>query len=436
MEKPVDKAECRREFLKLLAGSPLLALNGLPRGPWDSLFPLPQDASAAMAAAYNAASSGEGNPHVVTSPEQARSVFDFEETSKFKIPLSHYQYLEQGGMISTNRAGFGKFRIRDRRMVDVSKIDMSVTLLGTKWETPIFLCPCGSQKAFHPEGEAAVARAAGAKGHLQFLSSATTTSIEDVIAAHGGSGVYDQLYATNDFNVTRALLKRAQAAGAPAVALTVDNAGEASNTESPEGGYNNRGGDTRTCSNCHSTVKFSSDGSAFSAWATRKPMWDGIDVSKVRGMTPLAMSWDLVKRIQDATTMKLFIKGIATREDAQLAVEHGVHGVYVSNHGGRSAPGSRATIDILPEVVDAVGGKIPVLIDSGFRHGEDVFKALALGATAVGIGRPYIWGLGSFGQPGVEAVLTMLRRELNAAMQQAGTPSIEKITRDSVIKVA
>ncbi len=372
----------------------------------------------------------------ITGPEQARSVFDFEAAAKKKIPIAHFQYLEQGAMVAMDRAGFTKFRIRDRRVVDVSDIDMSVDLFGTKWETPIFLCPCGSQKAYNSEGEIAVARAAGAKKHLQILSSATTSSIEDVIAAHGGSGVWFQLYATNVFDVTRALIKRAQAAGAPAVALTVDNvSGGSRNDRGTVFEYDNSGGDTRVCSSCHATTKLATGGDMYGAWARRKPMYEGIDLSKVDTLTPANVSWDMVKRIKDMTTMKFVLKGIASREDAQLAVEHGIDAIIVSNHGGRSAPGSRATIEILPEVIDAVDGKIPVLIDSGFRRGEDVFKALALGATAVGIGRDYLWGLGSFGQPGVEAVLTMLRRELRATMVQAGTPSIKKITRDSVVRV-
>jgi isopentenyl diphosphate isomerase/L-lactate dehydrogenase-like FMN-dependent dehydrogenase len=140
------------------------------------------------------------------------------------------------------------------------------------------------------------------------------------------------------------------------------------------------------------------------------------------------LTWDYVKRLKDTTTMKLVLKGIVTREDAQLAVEHGVDGIIVSNHGGRAEETLRSTIECVPEVLEGSGRKIPVLVDGGFRRGTDIFKALALGATAVGIGRPYVWGLASFGQPGVEAVLSILRRELQTIMRQAGTTSIDKIT--------
>jgi (S)-2-hydroxy-acid oxidase len=160
------------------------------------------------------------------------------------------------------------------------------------------------------------------------------------------------------------------------------------------------------------------------------PMFDGLDVSKVTQLYPQAVDWDFVKRLRDTVTVKLVLKGIVTREDAQLAVEHGVDGLIVSNHGGRAEETLRPTIECLPEVIEGVSGKIPVIVDGGIRRGTDIFKALAYGATAVGIGRPYDWGLAAFGQPGVEAVLEILRRELRTIMRQAGTTSIDKITRN------
>ena len=162
-------------------------------------------------------------------------------------------------------------------------------------------------------------------------------------------------------------------------------------------------------------------------------MFDGLDLSKVTRLRPIPMDWNFVKRLRDTVAVKLLIKGIVTREDAQMAVEHGVDGLIVSNHGGRSEETLRATIESLPEVVEGAGGKIPVLVDGGIRRGTDIFKALALGATAVGIGRPEAWGLAAFGQLGVEAVLEMLRRELRTIMRQAGTTSVEKISRSYVV---
>jgi 4-hydroxymandelate oxidase len=161
-------------------------------------------------------------------------------------------------------------------------------------------------------------------------------------------------------------------------------------------------------------------------------MFDGLDISKVTRLDAGEISWDFVKRLKDATTMKVFLKGIVTREDAEMAVENGVDGVIVSNHGGRAEESLRSTLESLPEVAGACSGKIPVMIDGGIRRGTDIFKAMALGATAVGIGRPYAWGLAAFGQPGVEAVLDILTRELVTVMKQAGTTSIGQITKNSV----
>jgi len=292
-------------------------------------------------------------------------------------------------------------------------------LFGTTWETPLFLSPVSAMKAFHPDGEVGAARAAKAKHHLQILSTVASSSIEEVTEARGGP-VWQQLYPTNDWNVTKAIIKRSQAAGAPALALTVDLQ-ENSNRETL---FRSRRHDDRECTSCHQP--------GLKGYFASKPMFDGLDISQVKGLHFAAMNWDFVKRLRDATQQKLLIKGIVTREDAQLALEHGVDGIVVSNHGGRAEDSLRPTIECLPEVVEGVRGKIPVLIDGGVRRGTDIFKALALGATAVGIGRPYAWGLGAFGQPGVEAVLAILRRELQQIMRQAGTPSIAAITKASV----
>jgi isopentenyl diphosphate isomerase/L-lactate dehydrogenase-like FMN-dependent dehydrogenase len=160
-------------------------------------------------------------------------------------------------------------------------------------------------------------------------------------------------------------------------------------------------------------------------------MFDGVDLKGVN-MTVAGLTWDYVDKLMHATTMKVLVKGIVTREDAARALAHGADGIIVSNHGGRADETLRGSIDSLPEVLEAVNGRVPVVLDSGVRRGTDVFKALALGATAVGIGRPYIWGLGAFGQPGVERVLDILNRELEIVMKQMGTTSLAKITRSSL----
>lgn len=387
-----NRLDSRRQFLRFLAASPVLAWQGI--GLTQELAP-------------------------IEDPEAAINVFDFRDAAQATLPPAHYGYLATGtnddGTVRANRKGFDEYRLRVRRLIDVSDIDTSIELMGETWETPIIIAPTGSQKAFHPEGEAAVARAARAKGHLQILSTVTTTSVEEVAEARGAP-IWYQLYPTTEWSITKQLLRRAEGAGCPVVALTVDLQG-GSNRETLE---RYRRLDDRQCDTCHFD----------NGYYDRKPMFDGVDHSTIEGQSPRTMDWDYVKKLQDTTTMKLYIKGIVTGDDAALAVRNGVAGIVVSNHGGRAEASNRSTIECLPEVVKAVRGRIPVIIDGGFRRGTDIFKALALGADAIAIGRPYLWGLGSFGQPGVEKVLEILRSELEMVMRQAGTTSIAKITRD------
>ncbi len=376
---------------------------------------------------------------VISSPDQAFDVLDFEPAARKALPPAHFGYLATGvdddATVRANREGYSRIQIRARRLVDVEKIDMSARLFGTTWSSPIVLSPIGSQKAFHFEGEVAVARAARAKDHLQILSTGTTSSVEDVIAARG-MPVWQQLYATNVWEVTGGIVKRAEAAGCPAIVFTVDRQ-EGSNRETL---FRAQRADKRECSACHQSSytgyargKPGTASGDFAQFVARMPMFDGLDLSKVTTLHPLNMNWDFMKRLRDTVTVKLLVKGIVTREDAQLAVEHGVDGLIVSNHGGRAEETLRPTIESLPEVLDGVAGRVPVMVDGGIRRGTDIFKALALGATAVGIGRPYAWGLAAFGQSGVEAVLEILRREVKTIMRQAGTTSVDKITRRYVV---
>jgi isopentenyl diphosphate isomerase/L-lactate dehydrogenase-like FMN-dependent dehydrogenase len=362
----------------------------------------------------------------ISDPAEALNVFDFHEVAKAVLPKAHYGYMATGvdddRTLHANSEAFQRYQLRMRRLIDTRKVDTSIDLMGTRWETPIFLSPVGSQRAFHADGEIAVARAARAKGHLQVLSTNTTSSVEEVSEARGVP-VWYQLYPTEDWTITRSLLKRAEATGCPVVALTVDLYG-GSNRETIE---RFRRLDDRDCDVCHER-----DG-GYAGYIRNKPMFEGLDISGAKSNSPADLTWDFVDRLKDATSMKLFVKGIVTGEDAALAIEHGVEGLVISNHGGRAEESGRSTIECLPEVANAAGGRIPVLIDGGFRRGTDVFKALALGADAVGIGRPYLWGLAAFGQAGVEAVLTILRRELEMVMRQAGTTTVGQIGREYVV---
>lgn len=394
----------RRRLLKFLLASPFFA--GLTQ--LDAAWSLLDD--------------------VIASPEEALNIFDFEAVAKKTLPPAHYGYIATGvdgdATLRANREGFKHFQIRTRRLIDVTDINMSVELFGEKWDSPIVIAPAGSQRGFHPDGEVAVARAAHAKKHLQILSTVSSTPVEEVIEARQAS-VWYQLYPTDQWPIARALIKRAEAAGCTVLVLTVDIQG-GSNRET-EKLWAKR--DTRECSACHKGEVFTEP----KAYIARKPMFEGLDISRVTAIAPLDMTWDYIKRVRDLTSMTLVVKGIVTKEDAELAVEHGVDGIIVSNHGGRGEESGRATIESLTEVVQGVAGRIPVLVDGGFRRGTDFFKALALGANAVAIGRPYLWGLGAFGQRGVEAVLDILRRELQTIMRQAGTLSLPQISRSHVV---
>lgn len=399
----------RRRFLTFLASSPLFALSA--SGAWSALVESAQ-----------AAESDGPTRALIASANDALNVFDFELGARQKLPPAHYGYLATGvdddATLLANRTGFSKIQIRARRLVDVSRIDTSTELFGTTWKTPIVLAPVGSQKAFHADGEMASARAAGGRGHLQILSTGSTTSVENVTSAWRGP-IWYQLYPTDTWRITQALVKRAERAGCPVLVLTVDLPfGRNTETE-----VRFRQSDTRQCASCHQP--------GWAGYYRRKPMFDGLDLTGVSMAAP-GLTWEVVRRLRDITKLKLVLKGIETREDAELAVRHGVDGIIVSNHGGRAQEGGRGTIECLPEVVDGVQGKLPVLIDGGFRRGTDIFKALALGARGICIGRPYIWGLAAFGQAGVDKVLDILTRELVLMMRHAGTTSVGKIDRSFI----
>ena len=437
MDHHADLNQTRRKFLRMLAASPVLAGSHMLS---NSLMNLLAAGEVTEKKFLGWLENLQQTDDVISSPDQALDVMDFEPAAKKAVPPAHWGYLATGvdddATVRANREGYSHIQIRARRLVNVQDIDMSQTIFGTKWQTPIVLSPVSAQKAFHPDGELGVAKAAGTKGHLMMLSTVATASIEDALAA-SGHPVWQQLYPTNLWEVTQAIIKRAEKAGAQAIVLTVDLQ-DGSNRETL---FRLQRVDKRECSLCHGGYSPFGRGKGgatktaegFAGYVARKPMFNGIDVSKVTNLYPTEMSWDFVKRLRDAVTVKLLIKGIVTREDAQLAVEHGVDGLVVSNHGGRSEETLRPTIESLPEVIEAVGGKVPVIVDGGVRRGTDIFKALALGATAAGFGRPHSWGLAAFGQAGVEAVLEIFRRELRTIMRQAGTNSLDKISRTYVV---
>jgi isopentenyl diphosphate isomerase/L-lactate dehydrogenase-like FMN-dependent dehydrogenase len=383
----------RREFLKFLAASPLLT----------NYSAFAQEVEETI---------GER----IKDPSEVINVFEMEAIAREKIPPAHLGYLATGVdsdlTLRANRAGFSRFQIRPRRLVDVSQTDTSVNVLGSEAKSPIFLCPVGSQGAYHADAELGSARAAAAKGHHMVLSTQSSTSVEDVIEARDAP-IWHQLYPTTRWEFTVAMLQRAEAAGCTTVCLTIDLPG-GRNTETSQ--FLTRE-DTRNCSSCH-------QGQA-------KPMLEGFNMQGV-GLNSSQLTWNVIGRMKEVTNMNVVIKGIEVGADAALAVQHGADGIWVSNHGGRATETGLGTIECLPDIVNAVNGRVPIIVDGGFRRGTDIYKALAMGASAVGIGRPYCFGLGAFGQAGVERVLDLLNRELLITMRGSGTPTIASIGPDYV----
>ena len=396
----------RRRLLQFLAASPLFAHGALAEGlrSSDPMEWAPRELEKLIADA-----------------SQAIDVFDFEPVMKQNAPPAHFGYMATGVddevTLRANREDFRKFALRPRRLVDVSKIDMRADILGVTYDSPIVVAPTGSNRAFHPDGEIAVAKAARAGNHLQIFSTVASTSIEDAIAARGAP-IWFQLYTTQRLDIAEPLVKRAEAAGAPVIAVTLDVRSAAKWTTFAR----LRRTDTRECGSCHGVNQY----------LARKPNFAGIDLTGVTGTVVTNLTWDSIKRLRDIVKGKFVLKGILDVDDAERAADAGMDAIIVSNHGGRVEDGVSATIDVLPDIADAVNGRMPILIDSGFRRGSDIAKALALGARAVCIGRPYLWGLGAFGEAGVERVLAILRAELRVAMQQVGAPSLKDLNATMV----
>ena len=423
------KTIARRQFLRFLAGSPLLTATSA--GTIASL--LAASSHQALAQSYDVlrgATRALGPDGIIPAPGDALDVFEFEPAAKKAVfaqgAPAHWGYLQSGvdGDVTrdANHTAYAKYNIRVQRLIDARKIDTSVKIFGETWGSPIFCCPVSSLGAYNPEAGVAVARAAGKRKHQMILSTVDNASIADVNKAHGWPAWF-MLYPTDAWSVTQALVQRAESAGSPAIVLTVDRQG-GRNTEDM---FRERRQDQRDCAACHQPGAFANE-------VSRKANFDGIDVSKVTNLYGTGMTWEFVDRLRAIVKGKLVLKGIMTGEDAKEALRHGVDGLIVSNHGGRAEESGQATIGVLVEVVEAVGGKVPVLIDGGVRRGTNVLKALALGATAVGIGRPYVWGLASFGEPGVDRVLEILDDEFTTIMRQVGALNINQITRENVTR--
>lgn len=421
------KRNSRRRLLKLLAASPILPL--LPFPPWRQQA-LAQESDPYFGLAPSVVKALEDYGKSIISPEMAIDVFDLQKVAQSKLNVGHNAYLEGGAEDQAtelaDREGFKRYALRPRALVNVANIDMSVKLFDRKSETPIILCPVGSQRAFNVEGEVPVARAARVKNKIMALSTAASCSIEEVAAARGGP-VWYQLYSNRNWSLTKAMIRRAEAAKSPVMAFTVDFLSGSNREALPKVVQQN----AQFCEACH--VPKARRGFSADPWILPTPPMLFTRPSGRPMLDKGSPTWDYVKRLKDTTSMKLFIKGICAREDGELALEHGADGVWISNHGGRVTNSGLSTVECVADMVAGVAGRAPVIVDGGFRRGEDIFKALALGATAVGIGQPYIWGLASFGQAGVERVIEILTDELRLAMGQMGASSIGAINNSYIV---
>jgi isopentenyl diphosphate isomerase/L-lactate dehydrogenase-like FMN-dependent dehydrogenase len=351
-----------------------------------------------------------------TSPRLAEpiNIADLERLAADVLDAGAHGYFAGGAgderTLRRNVEAFAEWELWPRVLVDVSEVSTRTEVLGKEVELPVLVAPVAFQRLAHPDGEQAMARAAQAAGTVMLVSMLATTALAEVAAAAPGGRRWMQLYCFRDRGVTRALIEQATEAGYEAIALTVD---------APYAGPRER--DLRT--------GFALPGEL------RTPAIDAavgsktLTVAEVFGLVDPSLTWSDLEALLSDTDLPILVKGVMGAADAELAVEHGAAGVIVSNHGGRQLDAVAASIDILPEVVEAVGGRIEVLMDGGVRRGSDVATALAIGAGAVLVGRPALWGLAVDGQAGAERALAMLGRELELALALLGCASPTQVTR-------
>ena len=335
--------------------------------------------------------------------EKLLSLYDFEGEAHTRISPAAWDRIAGGAAdeltLRWNREAYDRLRLNPRVLVDVSKIDTRVNLLGAELPFPILLAPTGGQGFIHPEGDVAAARGAAAARATYVISSSASMPVEDIAKRAGGT-VWFQLYVQKDRGFTRELVRRAEDAGCRALCVTVD---------SPTFGMRNR--EARSSGQLP---------------ARQLPNLQGRDY-----LDP-SLTWKDIDWLRGFARRPVLLKGILNPDDAVLAVKAGVAGVIVSNHGARNLDTVPATIDALPRIVEQVAGRVPVIVDGGIRRGTDVIKALALGANAVQVGRPYLWGLGVAGAEGVTRVVEILRKELELAMALMGRPTVKSIDRSAL----
>lgn len=402
----------RRFFSKLLAlGAGALGLtnSSLPAAQdsdGNSPDPAPEGADAAS---VNSLASPAREPV---------NVFDFQALAQRALPRATYDYITTGSTdevtLHDNIAAFRRIRLLPPLLFGVAETDTSTTVLKQPISLPILLAPVAGQSLYHPQGALASARAAAAAGTIFGVSSSAGNSVEEIASASDGKKWF-QLYVPKDRDIARRLVERVERAGYAAIIVTVDLG------ERKDADRRNRFALPRPALLKHlGDVGFN----------VNEGMTDPELQSLNDNAWDLALGWEFFDWLRSITNLPLLIKGVLRADDARKAVSIGLDGIVVSNHGGRRLDGVPASIDQLPQVVAAVGGRAEVLLDSGIRRGTDVFKALALGARAVLIGRAYAWALAAEGEQGVAKVLGLLREELVSVMLASGCENISFIDRD------
>lgn len=352
------------------------------------------------------------------------NVSDYREAAREALSDMAYDYYASGSRgeatLRENRAAFGRLRLRHRVLRDVSDCDLRVEVLGHRLRFPVLVAPTAFHGLAEDEGEVATARAAGDAGTVMTLSTLSNRPMEEVAAATGGP-TWFQLYVYRDRDATEQLVRRAEAAGFSALVLTVD---------APVLGTRER--DVRNRFHLPEGLAVANLPDAL-ADVPEEDADSGLAAYVASHLDP-TLDWDDLSWLVGLTGLPVIVKGVVHPDDARLAVRHGAAGVVVSNHGGRQLDAGVATIDALPDVVAAVEGRVPVLIDGGVRRGTDVLKALARGADAVAVGRPVLWGLAVDGSEGVRDVLRILRDEVEEAMTLAGCPTMKEVSPDLVVR--
>jgi 4-hydroxymandelate oxidase len=351
------------------------------------------------------------------------NVFDFEALAREKLSKMAYDYFAGGAYdnvtVRENRAAYDRIALLPRMLRDVSQRDLSVTVLGKRMPLPIMIAPVGFMGLAHADSEIAIASGAGKLGVTTILSTMSSSSLEEVAEA-ATAPLWFQLYIYKDRGVTRALVERAEAAGFEALVLTVDTAIQGRREQDIRNRWHLPEGVTVKNLMGSGMERIESDGETSGLDTYIAALWD------------TSISWKDVEWLRSITKLPVVLKGILRADDALLAVESGAAGVIVSNHGGRQVDTTPATIEVLPEIVEAAGDKIDILMDGGIRRGADVVKALALGAKAVLVGRPVVWGLSADGEAGVRSVLDVLRLEFDNVMGLCGCTSMNDLTRDLI----